>query len=112
MQVPNVEDAGIGAHDRKAECTSPVLNFPLFIGLAGDVPYQGHDVAQQFNVIVSETNLNARLVASGLFGSPIGKYADSSGAETVKDVFDGAAEPFTIGQQQNHRSNSPRHAQH
>src|SRR6202166_5476628 len=69
-------------------------------------------VAQQFDVVVSEANLDARLVASGLLGRAPGENSDGGGAEAFKDGLDRLAEAVPVGEKQDDSRDAPRHAGH
>jgi len=76
------------------------------------VTRQRNDIAEQFNVRVGETDLHPGLVTAGLLRSTTGKYSDSSGAETFKNILNGSAEAFSVGEKKDHRGDAPSHAQH
>jgi hypothetical protein len=55
-------------------------------------------IAQQFDVVVGETNLNAGLIASSLLRSAPGEHADRGRSEAFKDRLDGFAEAVAVGE--------------
>ncbi len=69
-------------------------------------------VAQEFDIVVGETDLDAGLAASGLLRSASGEDADRGGAEALKDDLDGMAEAVAVGEKQNDGGNAPSHSCH
>ena len=64
------------------------------------------------DIVLGEAHLHAGFVAAGLLAGAAGKEADDVGAPLGEDGLDGVAEAGAVGQQQHHRGNAPRHADH
>ena len=66
VEIPDLLNRRVEAHDRESKRPVLVLNGRLFIGFTHDMAAQRNVIAQQFDIVVGEANLNARLIAAGL----------------------------------------------
>ena len=76
------------------------------------MPHHGNLLLQMLHIVDGETHLHARLGAARLQRSPSGKNSHHLHAEVGEDRGDGAPKTCAISQQDHHRGNAPRHAQH
>jgi hypothetical protein len=112
VKIPYVLHRRVEAHHGKGKRAIVVLNRGIFLQHAGNVAAKRDIVAQQFDVVVGEANLDASLVASRLLGSAAGEYADGGGAETLKNGFDGFPEAVAVGEKQDDGGDAPGHSRH
>src|SRR5438105_13694012 len=90
VEVPNRLDGGIGARYRERERTRTALNRGLHKGMTRDVTRQRNYIAEQFHVRISEPHLHSGFVAASLLRGAAGKYSDSGGPETFKNILNGS----------------------
>ena len=69
-------------------------------------------VLQAIYIILSEAHLDPGFITAGLFAGAARECSDDVGAPLGKDGLNGVAEAGAVGQQQHHRGNAPRHADH
>ena len=89
-----------------------VLHRDVFVHSRRNVidPWNAGDDA--VHIIQGELHLHARFLAARLFAGPSRENADDVGAPLRENRLDRAAETCSIGQQQHHRRNPPRHPDH
>ena len=73
---------------------------------------QRHFVADVIQIFDRETDFVSRLGAARLLRGPSGKHEDQVGSEGAEGSPQAALEARAVSQQQHHRGNPPRHAQH
>src|SRR5437868_6390601 len=112
VKIPDDSRRGVDGCDRQAERPRPGYDRRLLFRLPRDVANQRNHVLEKLNIVVGEADRYARLVATSFKRGPSRKNAHRLCAETLEDIVDGAPEPISIGQQENHRGDTPRHAQH
>jgi len=112
VDIPDVLHRGIDAGDAEGERAVFILDGGVLLEHAANMAAEGDIVAQKFDIVVSETDEHASLVAACLFGGAPRKHANRRGAETLENVLDGASEAVAVGKQQNYGSDAPRHAGH
>src|SRR5258708_26195599 len=101
VQIPDLLDGRVQAHDRQSKGPIVVLNRGIFLRHADDVPGEWDVVAQQFDIFVGETDLDASLVAAGLLRRASGENADGGGAKAFENILDGTAETIAVCQKNN-----------
>ena len=74
------------------------------------MPGERDVVAQQFDVVVGEANLDSGFISSRLLGGASWKNSDGGGAETLKDGLDGFAKAVAVREEQHDRSDAPGHS--
>jgi hypothetical protein len=67
---------------------------------------------EQIDVVQREPDFSAGFLASGLHRRASRNHDQQSGAEVGEDVGNRRAEAIAVGEQHDHRCDSPRHAQH
>src|SRR5579864_7872155 len=112
VKIPNVLNAGIEAHCGKSKRTVAVLHAGIFRRHTHDVAAQRNVVAHQFDVIVGEAHLHARLVTASLLRGASRKNADGRGAKTLEDVGDSQRKAVAVSQKEDDSGNPPRHSRH
>ena len=112
VEIPNCLDRRVESHHRKRKRAIVVLDRGIFLQHADDMAAERNIVAQQFDVVVGEANLDAGLVASRLLRSASGKHSHGSRAETLKDGLDGLAEAVAVGEKQDDGGDAPGHSRH
>jgi hypothetical protein len=112
VQIPDFLDRRVQPHHGESEGAVVVLHRGIFLRHADDVPGERDVVAQQFDIFIGETDLDAGLVAAGLLRGASGEDADGGGAKTFENVLDGAAEAVAVGQKKNDSGDTPRHSRH
>src|SRR5260370_35981394 len=112
VQIPDFLDGRIQAHHGQSEGAVVVLNRGIFLRHADDVPGERDVVAQQFDIFIGETDLDAGLVAAGLLRRASGEDADGGGGEACENVLDGAAEAITAGPKKDERRDTPPQSVH
>ena len=69
-------------------------------------------VAQQFDIVIGETDLHARFVAPGLLRCAPREHAHCSGAEALENNFNRFPEAVAVREKKDNGSNAPCHARH
>ena len=69
-------------------------------------------VAQKFDVVAGEADLNSSFISASLLRGAAGKDSNGSGTEALEDILNGAAEAIAIGQKQHDGRDAPGHASH
>src|ERR1700730_11133803 len=112
VEVPYVLNRWVETHHRKGKGAIIVLDGGIFLQHADDVAAEWNVFAQQFDIVVGQSNLDARLIASGLLGRAPRENSDGGGAEAFKDGLDRLAEAVAVGEKQDDSCDAPRHAGH
>jgi hypothetical protein len=89
-----------------------VLHGYVFVGSRRNADNPRHTRLHAVHVVQRKAHARAGLVPARLLAGAPRKKANRVRAPLSKDRIDGTAESCPIGQQQHHRGNAPRHADH
>ena len=112
IEIPDFFDCGVESHHRESERTIVVLDRGLLLQHANDVLGQRDIVAEHFDVVIGEADLDPGLVAASLLRGASGKNSHGGGTEAFEDVLDSAAKAVAVGEQENDGRDAPCHPGH
>jgi len=105
--VRQIDGLGLDVHH-----LGPILHAEAAVGLPGDGAQKGQAVADGLGVAVAQANPLPGALAAGLHGGLPAPHHDHVIADTEKALQHGAAQRFSVAQQQHDRDQSPHDAEH
>ena len=111
-QRPDLTEVGADSIHRPHVRVQFVLHRDILIHLWRNMNNARNGRRQAVHIVQCEAHLDARLLSARLFACASRERADRVGAPLCKDRFNRMTEARTISQQQHHRGDAPRHADH
>ena len=112
VEIPDRLNRRIEAHHGKGKGAVIVLHRGILLQHADDVAAERNIVAQKFDIVIGEADLNAGLVASCLLRGAAGEDSDGGCAKALEDGLNGFAEAVAVGEEQHDSGDTPGHSRH